>query len=105
VRGWLKLYQTSYKRPIGEIEWLRWSVKLRPADTRQDWPLGTAKLVGVAGMAAGYFCEEWHGQPTEKDQWSFHPTGRVASRTARLWTLGADHSDNCSSIAVYQLVL
>jgi hypothetical protein len=69
----LGLYQTSYKRPMSEIEWLRWSVKLRPADTRQDWRPGTAKLVGVAGMAAGYFCEEWHGQPTEKGPVEFSP--------------------------------
>jgi hypothetical protein len=37
-----------------------------PSGHAQDWRPGTAKLVGVAGMAAGYFCEEWHGQPTEK---------------------------------------
>ena len=102
MRGWLRLYQSSYKRPINKIEIHKLVDRGHTLSGRSD------RRTRRSNGAAGYFCEEWRGQPTEKGPVGFSPPLAVllvSTRTARLWTLGAGHSDNCSSIAVYPLVL
>jgi hypothetical protein len=93
----------TYRKEKGELEscpdgsdFINRLIKVGPIAGQEDQ---TGQQVISAKSGAG---SQHRG-----DQWGFHPTVRVASinQNSPLIDLGAGHSDNCSSIAVYQLVL
>ena len=63
--------QTGRSARSGPRQTTRFLCLASDQKTRQDWRIGTVKLVAVRRQII--FCEEWHAQPTDKGPVGFAP--------------------------------